>query len=272
MMHEVSRRDLLSLRLFLSGVALATLIAGPASVLASTSPETPPPPCAFELSTAVAGTPVEISGPISPPDASVEISVERADKRSNQVTVATINGVWRGVLLFGAADAGLWTIHVSIGGADECQSPITVTLPAGVVAPPTQPPVTPATDDVQPTPGFDGTDLRGLAIEAVVVLVVASWIFLALAGLARIVGARPLVRRWLRVIAVPATFLGVWGGLMAIVLIVDIAVSMSHFDTGTPAGDQALIDAGIWVVAVGGAILGTLAALRVRRETTSTPR
>lgn len=258
------------LRLFFLGVALATLIARPASVLASTNPETPPPPCAFGLSTAIAGTPVEISGPVPAADASVEISVEGTDKRVHPVTVATINGVWRSLLLFGAADAGPWSIHVSIDGADECQSLITVTLPAGVVAPPTPPPVAPAADEVQPTRGFDGTDLRGLAVEGVAVLVLASWIFIAVVGTARILGARPLARRWLRTIALPATFLAVWGGLMAVALVVDLVVSLSHFDTGTPAGDQALIDAGIWVVAIGGAVLGTLAALRVRRDTTPT--
>lgn len=249
-------------RLLLVGAAVATMIALPATALASTGPETSAPSCAFEISTATAGTPVELSGPISTADASVAISVERADKRIHEVTVATINGRWRSVLLFGAADAGLWTIRASIDGA-ECQSPITVTLPAGVVAPPTQPPEEGASLD-EPAPGFDGADLRGLAVEAAAVLVVASWMFLALAGLARILGARPLARRWLRLIAPPATFLAVWGGFMTVALFADFLVSMSHFDTGTPPGDQALLDIGIWGMAVAGAILGTLAALRVR--------
>lgn len=269
-MHHGHRRGLPGLALVLSGVVLTTLIARPAPTLASTNPESPPPPCAFGTSTAVAGTSVEISGPISAADASVEIAVEGSDKRIHQATVATIDGRWRSVLLFGAGDAGLWTVHVTINGADACQSPITVTLPAGVVAPPTEPPVAPAANEVEPPRGFDGADLRGLAVEAVVVLVVGSWIFLALVGVATILGARPLVRPWLRRIVLPATFLAVWGGLMVVVLFVDLAVSMGHFDTGTPPGDQALIDAAIWVAAVGGAILGTLAALRVREKTRST--
>lgn len=62
------------------------------------------------------------------------------------------------------------------------------------------------------------------------------------------------------------------GELMAIVLFVDFAVSMGHFDTGAPPDDQALLDTGIWVVAVGGSILGTLAALRVRDKIRPTAR
>lgn len=260
--------NLRRLRLLLVGVAVATVISRPATALAGTSPEPAPPPCAFTTSTATAGTPVELSGPISAADASVAISVERADKRIHEVTVATINGMWRSVLLFGAADAGLWTIHVSIDGSDECQSPITVTLPAGVVAPPTQPPVNLEPAD-QPTRGIDGTDLRTAAGIAVAVLVVVSWIFLALAGLTRNLGVRPLARRWVRVIAPPVTFLAVWGGLMAVAFLADVVVSFSHFDSGTPPGDQALLDMGIWGMAVGGSILGTLAALRVRDRVTT---
>ena len=52
---------------------------------------------------------------------------------------------------------------------------------------------------------------------------------------------------------------------MTIVLFVDFMVSMSHFDTGTPPDEQARLNVAIWVVAVGGAVLGARAARRVRR-------
>jgi hypothetical protein len=114
-------------------------------------------------------------------------------------------------------------------------------------------------------------DLLGIAAVLIVVLVVASWIVVVLTGLAGLLGARPLARRSLRTIAVPATFVAIWGALMAVALIVDIGVSMGHFDTGTPADEQALINARLVVVALGGAILGAIAALAVRTRTNRAP-
>lgn len=135
----------------------------------------------------------------------------------------------------------------------------------------TAPPVEPSADDIQPAGGFDGGVLLGIAAVLLAILVVASWIVVVLTGLASLLGARPLARRWLRGIAVPATFLAIWGVLMAVAFIVDIGVSMRHFDTGTPADEQALINAGLVVVAVGGAILGAIATMGVRARTTRGP-
>lgn len=130
---------------FFVGAVLAVL-ALPESVLAATGPDlsSPLPQCTLETSTIAAGTPLELSGKVTPPDAFVGVSAYR-DKNIREASVASLNdGTWRAVLLFGAADAGVWTVGIHLGDT-ECASPLSVTLPAGVVAPPTEPPV--AADD-----------------------------------------------------------------------------------------------------------------------------
>jgi hypothetical protein len=255
-------------RWLLLAMAVATFMVRPVSASASTSSEAPPARCASAMPTALTGTPVEISGPM-PSNGAVAVVADRPDKRVREGTVTTANGAWRAVILFDASDAGSWTVHVSFDGAAGCESPMTVVLPAGVVAPPTQ--AAGATDaqpsTTEPTAGFDVADLGGLAVEAAAILVLGSWIFLAIVAVARLIGARPLSRRWLRAIAIPATFLAIAGGFLTVALLAAFMVSLGHFDTGTPPDQQALIDKAIWAMAALGAILGTLAALRVRNRT-----
>jgi hypothetical protein len=103
-----------------------------------------------------------------------------------------------------------------------------------------------------------------VAVVAGVTLVGASWILLLLVALARAIGARPMARRSSRWIIRGAAFLGVLGGCLAAWLVVDVAVGMSHFDSGIPPDQEVLLIAGFWVALIGGWVLGTLAARRVR--------
>jgi hypothetical protein len=60
------------------------------------------------------------------------------------------------------------------------------------------------------------------------------------------------------------------GGFLAVALLADLMVSLSHFDTGTPPDQQALLDAGIWAMAVVGSVVGAVAAVRIRTRTGAT--
>lgn len=233
----------------------------PAPALASTGTDTPPPPCALGTSTVMAGTPLDLSGTRSTNEA-VTAMARRDDGAFLEGTVATLNGTWRAVLLFGAGDAGSWTVDISVDNVN-CASPITVILPAGVAAPATQAP-----EQLQRlgtyAGGTDGPSLQTVALVAGVALVGGSWILLLLVALARAIGARPLAGRSSRWIIRGAAFLGVLGGCLAAWLVVDVAVGMSHFDSGIPPDQQVLLAAGFWVALIGGSVLGTLAARRVR--------
>jgi hypothetical protein len=257
------------------GVLLAAWMLHPTSAFAGTSSESPPPPCAFTIPTAVAGTLIEISGPLAT-GASVDVTAEGPDKRVREAAVTTTDRAWHGVLVFDLPEAGSWMARLSIDGGTVCATRFGVLLPAGVVQPPAdaagvvQPPAD-AAGVVQPpagaAPGFALADLAGLAAEVAAMVVLASWIFLAVVGVAKLVGARPLSRRWPRALAIPATFVAIVGAFLAVALIVDIGVSFGHFDTGTPPDQQALLDVGIWAMAAAGSLLGGLAALWVRNRT-----
>jgi hypothetical protein len=175
--------------------------------------------------------------------------------------VAVVAGRWRGVIAFGAGDAGSWTIDVTVDGKD-CVSPLTVTLPAGVVAPPTRTPAAVA-DDVSLPNGIDGGTVRGIAALAAAISVVASWVLLLTVALARVAGRRPLRRRRLRRIVQAATFVSVLGAFVFAELFVYFGVSMSHFDTGMSTGETAILDIGLWVAVLAGSVIGTIAARRL---------
>jgi hypothetical protein len=263
-----SARPIQPLRALLAGGFLALPLALPAAVAASTDTAPPPstPSCSLRTSTAVAGTPLEIRGTTTSA-AAVTASAWRADKTVREATVATLDGTWRAIFLFGAADGGQWTVGISGEGVD-CASPLTVTLPPGMVAPPTQPPAVDAAPDAS-AGGIDGTSVRSALVNGTVILVVASWIFLALVGFVHASGRRPLARSGVRRAAAGAAFVAVVGAGLSAWFVVYFFVAMSHFDTSVPPNEQAALDTAGWGVVVVGSVLGTLAALRVRRSSPS---
>jgi hypothetical protein len=265
-----SARPLQPHRALLAGGIVAMLLAVPAAVVAATGPETAPPPstptCALALSTAVAGTPFEVTGTTAS-GAAVTASAWRTDKTVREAAVATLNGTWRASFLFGAADGGEWTVAISGEGVD-CASPLTVTLPPGMVAPPTQP----AAVDVVPDAsagGVDAPSLQSVLVNGAVILVVGSWIFLPLVRFVHASGRRPLTRRGVRRVAMGAAFVAVLGACLAVWVVVDFGAALSHFDTTIPPDEQAVLNAAGWGTVAIGSVLGTLAALRVRRASPS---
>jgi hypothetical protein len=243
-------------------VVLVTIGLDPGRMSASTTSEAPPEACTFPVPTAITGSPVELSGLVSTAGGSVEIEADGPDKRVREATGTTADGAWHAVLVFGAADAGPWTLRVSIEGGPPCQGPMSVVLAQGAVAPPT-----PAEGEEgqqhEATSGDVAAGLRGLAVEAFAGLVLGSWIFLMVVGLAAMIGARPLSRPRVRMIAAPATFLAIVGGFLSVALLTDFMVSLSHFDSGTPPDQQAVLDKAIWAAAAIGTILGAIAAFRI---------
>ncbi len=246
----------------LVSAALVMALGLPTSVFASTSPDPSPSPCALGTSTVIAGTPLELSGSLAGPNDSVSLTAFKDKSDIRDGTVAQLNGSWRGVILFGAADGGSWQIDI-VAGDVECMSPITVLLPAGVVAPPTRAPVDDGSLD-QPQSGIDGSTILTVAASAAAALVVASWLVLAItAVLAFGAGARPLRRQPVRWLAQGAAFIGVLGAMVGVGLFVYFADSMSHFDSGIPPDQRALLDIGTWGLAIVGSVVGTIAARRV---------
>ena len=249
------------LRQLLLGGALTMLLGLPAAVMAGTGPESPLPSCALGTSTLVAGTPLELSGTISTNEA-VGVLARRVDGASREGTVAVLNGAWHAVLLFGTADSGSWIVEIGADGAN-CTSALTVTLPPGVVAPPT---LSPIPDQPQDTSvgGMDVPTLQAVAARTAVVLIVGSWLFVALIQIVRGFGRRPLVHPWIRRITRVATFLAILGAALGMWVVGYFFDAMRHFDSGIPASEQLLLDAGFWGAVIVGSVLGTMAALRVR--------
>jgi hypothetical protein len=245
------------------------LLGTPATVLGSTDPEPTPPPCDLETSNAVAGTPFEVSGTRKHQDESVGIVARSAYGDVRDASVALLDDTWRGVLLFGNADGGDWTIEISVDGV-ACVSRLTVTLPAGVVAPSRPPREEPVL--VETSAGIDAGTVRTAVAGGAATLVVASWVFLALLGVARLLGRQPFAHRILRRVASGATFVAVLGAFMAIGLFAYLVYSIGHFDTGIPPEQKVLLDVGLWVVGVVGAALGVLAARRLPGAATAAGR
>jgi hypothetical protein len=244
--------------LLVGGLAVLAL---PAPTAASTNPEPSPPPCALDASTLEAGTPLALAGTRSTEDP-VGVMIRRADGEFREPAVVTINQTWRAVLLFGAADGGRWTVEVSVDGAS-CVSPLTVTQPTGVVAPPTPTPGAAPRPDTS-AGAIDSASLRGAAVLTAAAVVVASWVFLVLLALVRASGRRAMARRPVRVAARAATFVAILGAGVAAWAIAYLMDSLLHFDTGVPPDQRAVLDGASWAVVVFGSVLGTLAALRVR--------
>jgi hypothetical protein len=251
------RRSLLGV---LTAIALLGLPGLAAMAAASTSPGPSLPPCAVGASTLEAGTPLALSGTRST-DEPVGVMVRRADGEFREPAVVTINQTWRAVLLFGVADGGPWTVEVVVDGVS-CTSPLTVTLPAGVVAPPILPLASESPQDPSAT-GIDSSALWTAAVIAAVVVVVGSWLLLVLLALARGFGARPLARRPVRGIARVAIFVSVLGAGIAIWAVVYFMDGMLHFDPGIPSDQRAVLDGALWVVVVFGSVLGMLGARRL---------
>jgi len=245
--------------LLLAG-ALA-ILALPAPASASTDPEPSPSPCALGTSTLEAGAPLTLSGTRST-DEPVGVMARRADGEFREPAVVTIDQTWRSVLVFGAGDGGLWTVEVNVDGVS-CVSRLTVTLPAGVVASPA-----PGAEPLSDTPegGLDTASLGDAAILSAVVLVIASWVFLAVLALVRATGRHVMVRRPVRAVAQVAAFVAILGAGMAAWAITDLMVGISHFDSEVPPDQQAALSVGFWVVLVLGSLLGTLAALKVQNS------
>jgi hypothetical protein len=249
------------LRPLLIGGALAALLAMPGSTLASTDPETPPPSCDLGTSTLEAGTPLELSGTDSP-DQVVGVVARRDDGQSRDVTVTTVNGAWHAVLLFGVADGGSWLVAVG-GERSSCASPLTVILPAGVVAPPT-PELAQDPASEPPAVAIDGETVWAAVWLIGTASVAGSWIMVVVLAVSRGARRRLLARRSGRLVARGASFVAVLGGCLAAWLVLDIAVSLSHFDTGPTPGEQRWLDLTLWAAVVGGSVLGTLLARRLR--------
>lgn len=244
------------------GAAMATMLAMPAGVHASTSPDPSPPSCVLETSTVDAGTQFEAAGRLPQPDSSVTVLATRDKNDVREASIFRSSDTWRGTIPFGAADGGSWLIEISVDGSD-CVSPLQVVLPAGVVAPPTQAP-----DDSieQPMTGIDAGAIVGMAATVAAVLVVASWLFLivlAILGFAK--GARLREHTRLRALARVAAFLAILGGFLAVGIFIYFGIAMSHFDSGIPPDQKALLDIGMWGLAVTGSVAGVVIARRLGR-------
>jgi hypothetical protein len=250
------------MRLGFVGVGLATivLLGTPVTVLASTDPEPTSPPCDLGTSNAVAGTPFEISGRRKHQDEPVGIMARSAYGDIREGSVALLDDKWRGVLLFGNADGGDWTIDINVDGGN-CVSQLTVTLPAGVVAPSRPPEEEPVL--VETTTGVDSGTVRTAMAGGAAALVVASWVLLAVLGVARLLGGQPLARRNLRRVASAATFVAILGVFMGIGLFAYLVYSIGRFDTGIPPEQKVLLDVGLWVVGIVGACVGVFVARRL---------
>ncbi len=247
-------------RVFFAATAAVLSLGVPPTAMASTQTEPPTAACHLPTSAAVAGTPFELSGTTTSAER-VGLLARKDTGETREASVATLNGTWRAVIVFGAEDAGQWTVDLVVDGAD-CVSPLTVTLPAGMVAPPTRAPIDETAIEPPPT-GVDGSTILTAAAAAGAAAVVGSWLFLSIIAAAQLVGARPLQRRRLRAIVQSATFVAVLGGFATVGLVFYVGFQMSHFDTGLPSGEAALLDISMWGVVVAGSAIGVIAARRV---------
>jgi hypothetical protein len=244
-----------------TAAAMFAVIGLPASVLASTSDEPAAPSCDLPTTSVVAGTPLELSGPTTTSERA-GVLARKDTGESREGTASTVSGTWRAVILFSTEDAGHWTIDLSVDGTN-CVSPLMVTLPAGV----TPAPARLAVDQSDPveTPVVDASTITSSVETAAALLVVLSWIALVIVAIAGLAGATWPGR--LHRLIQAAIFIGVLGAFVGAGLVVYFEVSMSHFDTGIPDEQKALLDVAMWVLVAAGSAVGAIAARRVRTGT-----
>lgn len=252
-----SRGGLIALSL---AVLAAAGVAGLA--LAGTSRAASAPPCPIAASTVAAGSALELSGPVSPSGGLVEIIARNERGFLREGNVRQTGDGWSGAITFRITDVGPWIISI-VDGVTACESPLTVTLPRGATAPPVD---AGFVDDslVPPPPPIDGGRLVMVAAIGGGALVLASWLFLAIMATGAVAGFRPLAGVLWRRIARGAAFVAVLGAVTGVALFVDFGVSMSNFDMGTPAGEQAVLNVAIGLSVVAGAVAGRSAARRIR--------
>jgi hypothetical protein len=242
------------------GVAAACGVAG--LVVAGTSRAMAGPPCAIEVATVAAGSPLELSGSMPSSGGLVEIVARNERGYLREGDVRGAGDRWSGAITFRLTDVGPWSIRI-VDGATACESPLTVTLPQGATAPPVE---AGFVDDtlVPPPPLIDGSRVVTWLATTTVALVLASWLFLAFVAAGAVAGFRPLAGVLRRNLARGAAFIAVLGAVTGAAVFVDFLVSMSHFDTGTPAEEQAVLNAAIGISVVVGAAAGWMAARRIR--------
>jgi hypothetical protein len=245
----------------IAGLAWSATMLWPTPAAASTHSDPPAAACDLPSSTIVAGQSIELSGVTLDPDEMVGMLARKDTGESREGSVAVVNGRWRGVVLFGTADAGSWTIDVTVDGRD-CVSPLTVTLPAGAVAPPTRPSVA-ATVEQPSLDGVDGGSIRSAAAIGAAGTVLASWILLLIVAVGLRAGWRPFARPRVRRVVQLGTFVAILGAFASGELVVYVMAAMSHFDTGLPSGQAAILDVGLWVAVVTGCLVGVWAARRL---------
>ena len=239
--------------------ALLWVVALPGAAAASTEPEASPPPCDLPTSTVVAGTPLVLTGPATSSTAvGVMARSELGSFREGAVIVS--DGRWRAVVVFGAEDRGSWTIDVAVDGVN-CLSPLTVTLPPGVVAPPRP------TDDLEAVDAaprvVNGSDVLAAAALTFAAVVLGSYVVLATVSVAAVLGARPMRVRAVRVATRVGTFFAVLGTLVGVASFVALVYSIAHFDSGLSSVESAVLTIVMWLVVVAGSGLGVVAARRV---------
>ncbi len=260
MIRQAGVRSLLSgaRMVLVAAGCIALSLAAPVSTVASTYPEPSLPGCDFPASTVRAGEALELSGSRTTTEP-VGLTVVRVDNRDKRaIDAATVGSTWHAVLVFGAADRGAWTIDLVVDGA-ECASPLTVTLPDGVLPVETAAPI-PGPDESESVMD-NGTIWTALWL-GVAGTVLASWLFmLTFMASAR---ARKSAGRTIRWVARGSAFISVIGACYFVALAAWFYVGIVHFDTGIPPDQEALLNGGLWLAGILGSILGTLAATRIR--------
>lgn len=244
----------------IAGATLAVVLGLPAAVVAGTDPEPTAQPCVSGAlpAAAVAGTPLQIRG-TSAANGEVGLLARRADGKSVFGSVVSAqDGTWVATLIFDASDGGSWTVEL-VTGEVRCAGTLTVTLPPGVVAPPTESP--------EQLPQLGGSTAgpapQEVAINAAAVLIAGSWLYLVLLRIVRGFTGRPAIRGPLRRITQVAVFVAVLGACLFAWVILAFAVGMTHFFSSIPPDQQAALSViGVGALVVG-SLLGTLAAIRV---------
>jgi hypothetical protein len=245
------------------------MVALPGTSLAAAQPDPSDDPCGLGTAVVIAGRPLRLSGTLTNPQELVAISARNAEGAFREGDVVMTGTSWRASLTFHAGDAGAWIVDLAVDGRD-CTTTLGVVLPDGATAPPHE---TPAAEELLVTrpPAITADGIRAAAVLVAVAAVIGSWLFLGGVAAARVLGLRPLARRGLIVPARAAAFVAVLGGFAAAYTFVWFGISMSHFDTGIPPGEEALFRIGLVVVLVIGSVAGATAARRLSPDLASRP-